>query len=900
MASNQDQIFNSIIGNVPQDGTMYTEQQLKDTVEKYRIIFPIPDSAAEDLIRRIQVQLSIKMDEGAVVIDHLHRPWLNARKAHIDQFFWERYRKQLIIRENWSPIVVNTLDRVADEILDLTGDPTQDGDYRRKGLIVGDVQSGKTATYTAIACKAADAGYRLIVLLTGTIESLRRQTQIRLDEGFVGRDSSQLLQKNQLATKALVGVGLLDGRRAATAFTSRNQDFSKVVANQLGFSIANSKVPVLMVCKKNAKILENLRSWLETMNAQHGKIDVPLLLIDDEADSASINTSADRENATRTNEEIRKLLKLFQKSAYVGVTATPFANVFIHPDSTDSMLGDDLFPSSFIYALEPPTNYTGPERIFSEGVPNLIASLDDAEQYVPIKHKIDHEILDLPPSLQHAIRCFLLATTIRDLRNEGPSHRSMLINISRFTSVQERIRLAVDEELRAGQRQIRLYANFSSQEAVSASAFLKAMYESWLREYSEAGFTWEKVLAHLNESVTPIVVTAVNQKSGASGLDYQANKQNGLRVIAVGGNSLSRGLTLEGLSTSYFYRNSLMYDTLLQMGRWFGYRGSYGDLCRLFLSEDAESWFSHITEATIDLRSQVRRMQRLGLTPKEFGLKVRAHPDSLIVTARNKMRSAEDFKHYISLSGKLLETVRMLPAPRIIEANYVATEQFVATLAGYPRIESTRAWYTYGPVPSTKIADFLKLYTSDPMNFNLQLEPIAEFLSNSSEPKLIQWDVTVVNVQSGKSAPVSFAGLNVGPIRRKLTRSAETASLLVSGTKARVGPGGSESEGLSKFQVAQVKAASETENVPDKAYRQKRERPLLLIFLVRGYELDGETEIEYKPNEPPLIALGLSFPEFDDSTIATQVAYKINVVEWRSRLTAVETDEEFEDDVDER
>jgi hypothetical protein len=903
VAPNDEQIYNAILGNVPQDGSMYTELQLRDSVEKYRTIFPISEAAAQEVLRKLQVQLSIKMDMGSVVSEQSHQPWLYARKAKIDQFFWERFRKQLLIKEKWPPLVVNTLDRVTDEILDLAGDPLQALGYKRKGLIVGDVQSGKTATYTAIACKAADAGYRLIVLLTGTVESLRRQTQIRLDEGFVGRDSSQAFEKNKIAAKSLVGVGLLDGRRVATAFTSRKQDFSKVIAQQLGFSIENSPVPVLMVCKKNAIVLENLRSWLETMNAQHGSIKEPLLLIDDEADSASINTSSDRENATRTNKEIRKLLHLFMKSTYVGVTATPFANVFIHPDTRDKMFGDDLFPSSFIYALEPPTNYIGPERVFSDGVPGLLAPLNDAEDLIPIKHKIDHTISDLPRSLLHATRCFVLATTIRDLRSEGPTHRSMLINVSRFTDVQERVREAVDDEVRSMQRQIRLYAGSPTTHALKSSKQLSALHDAWEQEFAISGFSWELVQATLNDSVAPITVTAVNQKSGASGLDYQAHKMTGLRVIAVGGNSLSRGLTLEGLSTSYFYRNSIMYDTLLQMGRWFGYRGSYSDLCRLFLSDDAVSWFSDITQATIDLREQLRRMQDLGQTPAEFGLKVRAHPDSLIVTARNKMRAAQDFVHHISLSGQLLETVRLLPKVTVLESNYLACDRFCASLASFPRIASSRSWYTFGPVPKTLIAQFLTQYISDPTNFKLQLEPIADFLLSTNEESLQEWDVSIVNVKDGDASVVSFAGLSVGPITRKLTRSAETSSLLISGTKARVGPGGAEQEGLTDALSATIKrqwrANNNGANVPDKAFREARQRPLLLIYLVRGYFLEPDgSRVNFRPLDRPLTAFGLSFPSFDDSSVATQVPYKINVVEWKARFAAVETDDQTDDFID--
>ena len=175
-----------------------------------------------------------------------------------------------------------------------------------------------------------------------------------------------------------------------------------------------------------------------------------------------------------------------------------------------------------------------------------------------------------------------------------------------------------------------------------------------------------------------MTVQAVNQRTGAASLDYAKHRENGLRVIAVGGNSLSRGLTLEGLSTSYFFRNSQMYDTLLQMGRWFGYRDGYQDLCRVWLTPDARDWYEHITMASDELRAEFRRMRQQDLTPRDFGLKVRAHPDSLIVTALNKMRQSKRIERIISISRKYLETPRLKRNENVLRANRVAVERFVA------------------------------------------------------------------------------------------------------------------------------------------------------------------------------------------------------------------------------
>ena len=474
---------------------------------------------------------------------------------------------------------------------------TSSDPWKRRGLVLGDVQSGKTATYTALACKAGDAGYKLIILLTGTLEMLRRQTQERLDEGFVSFDSSGIL--NQIRSSRAVGVGLIDSRKSAGVFTSREKDFSKTLLNALGFRLDAFNVPVLVVIKKNKRILENLERWLTDFNAGSNRtIDVPMLLIDDEADSASVNANPLAADPTQINKRIRALLRLFTKSSYIGFTATPFANIFIDPETEHEMLGDDLFPRDFIYTLEPPTNYAGPNALFAEEPTLQIRRIiDDADDLFSPKHKAYLAVESLPPSLHVAIQAFILTNALRDLRHEGPSHRSMLVNVSRFTAVQDQVATLTHAYLSRLQQDIRNYSQLPEAEALRNHS-LADLRNTWDQEYHTPEFRWGTVQRALLTAALPIVVRAVNQRTGAASLDYAKHRESGLRVIAVGGNSLSRGLTLEGLSTSYFFRNSQMYDTLLQMGRWFGYRDGYKDLCRLWLTDDAAQWYAHITLAT--------------------------------------------------------------------------------------------------------------------------------------------------------------------------------------------------------------------------------------------------------------------------------------------------------------
>src|ERR1022692_2482506 len=195
-----------VIVSLPNDRPP-TEEEVRDLADRLRIAFPVSDEEFDALIKRLHAKVSISMDMGIALVAE-HRPWLSARKPTIDPFYWERFQ-QLLMKKDWPPNVVATLDQVTDHILDLLGNPLQEGSWGRRGLVVGDVQSGKTATYTALCCKGGDAGYRLVILLTGTLESLRRQTQERLDEGFVGRDSSGELTVIRNNSRAL-GVGLIN------------------------------------------------------------------------------------------------------------------------------------------------------------------------------------------------------------------------------------------------------------------------------------------------------------------------------------------------------------------------------------------------------------------------------------------------------------------------------------------------------------------------------------------------------------------------------------------------------------------------------------------------------------------------------------------------------------------
>lgn len=397
--------------------------------EKVRAIASIqgrfPDDDVQMIIRRLEERFSIRMNIGTIFTADDYRPWLDDERGNIDWYYWERYKRYLGVEERYSPHVIQTLDIETERILDHLENPHKSGTWARKGMVVGHVQSGKTGNYVGLINKAADSGYKVIIVLGGTLNSLRNQTQNRLDAGFLGVDSK---------TKAPIGVGKFSWERKPAYFTTREQDFRKASANQIGVGIQDLAQPVLLVIKKNKTTLENLIDWLKHNNP-HNLKDQPVLLIDDEADLGSINTSKEGDEATAINRKIRELLQLFDRSSYVGYTATPFANVFIDPETETEMLGDDLFPRDFIVSLDAPSNYVGPDRIFSSNAGlDLIREVDDFEDDLPTKHKKDWQPQSIPQSLKEAIEVFVLVRAIRLARGQTDAHNSMLVNVSRFTT----------------------------------------------------------------------------------------------------------------------------------------------------------------------------------------------------------------------------------------------------------------------------------------------------------------------------------------------------------------------------------------------------------------------------------------------------------------------------------
>lgn len=742
-------------------------------------------------------------------------PWLPMRRAHIPWQYWDRYRKYLAQR-SFAEDVLARLESSTDRVLGLMGDPSRDGTWDRRGLVVGLVQSGKTAHYVGTINKAIDAGYKVIVVLTGFTESLRIQTQDRLEKGLLGY--SQRPDPNNRRANIAVRCGVDDIHsihpRIDSVTTCRN-DFKTTIANN--FAIQVGRGPILFVVKKNATILRNLLSWVTNFGTNkdaegntyvHG---IPLLVIDDESDVGSvdtnkggIDTSGDADpdhNPTKLNKQIRKLLSLFDQSSYVGYTATPFANVLIHDegrvgvDPEDGLLvGEDLFPRSFIVSLPTPSNHVGPTMVFGsaqgggdapEGLP-IIREVDDTElgedksdYWMPASHRRTHVPVYLgqekiPPSLREAVLSFILVIAARRLRGDENAHNSMLVHVTRFNDVQnmvyeqiERERQDIVNRLRNRTGDTNLMEELRELWEVGDDSFRETTIALGNRPdpiFQNPVHSWSEIRGELLEAAASIEVRTINGLAGDL-LDYEENHL-GLNVIAIGGDKLARGLTLEGLSVSYFLRCSRMYDTLMQMGRWFGYRPGYLDLCRLYTTEELSNWFAHIADATEELRDEFDLMANSGGTPKDFGLKVRSHP-TMMVTSAVKMRNGTTLQ--LSFQGSLAQTIDFSRTKEAVEGNWNAARTLIE------RVEKGHGIAPYEPrpnaaiwsgVPGDLVVEFLEAYKEHKAARTVRTKALRSYIENQIRVGgLTEWTVLLSGGGAGGD-PARLGSAQVSRVAR--------------------------------------------------------------------------------------------------------------------------------------
>ncbi|MFC3550094.1 Z1 domain-containing protein [Lysobacter cavernae] len=887
-----------------------TEELLADVMAKLALVFP--DMDLEPARLQLEARLGLTMSSGEGLTSGENEPWVEDAKASIKWTYWDSYAKQLQSQGFTAPIL-RAIDEDTDNILTECGNPAVKEGWRIQGLVMGDVQSGKTANYCGLISKAADSGYKVIVLLTGMIEELRSQSQERMDEGFVGRDSNDILDGQQ---GPFIGAGRYR-QVIPNVLTSVSSDF--LTANQRslkGIPLQNLNEPLLLVMKKNTTPLKRLIDFLKHQ-MHHGatKLDIPLLILDDEADNASVNAKKD-EDPARINGLIRELLDQFRRASYVGYTATPFANVFINPDPKRN----DLFPSNFIYSLKPPSNYVGAASIFMEDgrLAGQLETITDIEPIIPEKHGKDLELDVLPESMTDAIGVFLISCAIRDLRGEPLKHRSMLINVSRFTDVQARLAEVVKEHLYALVNEVKQY--LAADGIWGKHGPLVKLESLFHTHYADCGFGWDEIRAKLYDSVASVKVLTINQKTEAEDkLNYRQyrNTEKGRRVIAIGGLTLSRGLTLEGLCVSYFYRNSKAYDTLLQMGRWFGYRPGYEDLCRIWMTEEAQEWFGHISEVVSELRADIRYMHVNRLPPSRFGIRVRSHPDTLLVTAQNKMRNSDEVEVEASFSGRGIETP-VLPRSGAMNAeNTRVTTRFLQNLG---RSELSGSRHVWRNVPSKDVGAYLQTLSISPHNQAFIADartgesPLISFVMDNDVESLQTWDICVAQGDGDLADELQFIGpdgtsTSIKKRERQFERPRPSDSIYVKVNKQRVGEIADEKVDLPKESIKKVEDAwrddskNEGKRVSGRAYRALRDRPLLTIHPIQPVSPgnpDGKSANRILPTSQIdtdlLLAISLSFPQYEESN-KTSVPYRINKVYLRN-IGLLDEDEGSDEDLD--
>lgn len=649
--------------------------------------------------------------------------WLNdSRVNEITWNYTERYLEYLRVQGR-AESVVEEIKNSSYKILSKLADPKSQSSTFIKGLVDGDVQSGKTGNFNAVINRALDSGYKLIIVLSGIMDDLRSQTQARIDKDVIGDGK---------------GVGLRQafGHQGdesvfqVVSITSEEADFSRPLADA-NFSLNQTNI---MVCKKNVSILKNILLWLkDNLPKDATKHSLPLLIIDDEADNASLNNEGHKGQnyASKINGHIRAILGIFHKKSYLGYTATPFANVIQDRNTaseemwsiidksnksnkiiTESLFEqvDNLFPDDFIFLLDTPTNYIGAHRVFETLQPckklpivfdiedytddfpsrvmedgdNIIGveRFDNKKEWESKVGKFGHYLnfttfgeykkgtraskssdnfpIDLPNSIKDAVMCFVLGIAVRETRRKdlilskvNQPHNTMLVHISRFTSWQNKSSKLINDfysdiknslnmdkpngEISIYRKFEKVWSDYYAEIVGSIHSYLPGNY---IDDYMQP-VTFNSISPLLVDAVSNIEVLALNSTTGKE-LKYQDEKPR--KVIAIGGNRLSRGFTLEGLTVSYFVRSTNYSDSLLQMGRWFGYRPGYLDCCKLFTSRDLISKYDSTSLCIDELKEEFKKMDQKGATPREFELRVRKHPGVLQITRPTILKNTTSIK----------------------------------------------------------------------------------------------------------------------------------------------------------------------------------------------------------------------------------------------------------------
>ena len=691
--------------------------------------------AAAEKIREFTVDIQTAQEPRAVVAGNIESWYVGPTPEAKN---WPAL-VGILREEGWGDDAVKDLDESSTKVVAQLPNPHGEGAYQCRGLVLGYVQSGKTTNFTAVIAKAADAGYRFFLVLGGVHNALRQQTQDRLNE--------QLWE-----------------RHPELWFRLTDDDDFRPDAN-VDFHLApSSQRRVLAIVKKNGPRLRALHKWLSGARPEI-LASCPMLIIDDEADQATVNTAKPDRSPTTMNRIIRRVVNEVPKSAYVGYTATPFANVLIDPNDET-----DLYPRDFIVDLPRAAAYIGPEAIFGreplkfdpDGTEDEdgndfvrevpAAELDDLRpKGAKGRHDFEPSVTD---SLDAALRYFLLSTAARRVRGEGNRHATALVHTSQHVDIHRKTADVIERHMTALARRL----------AERDPQLLEELEETWLDEidrvpaqdWDNDPVAWEDVAAKLPTVAHDVVVITDNSQSDIR-LDFDEKAPR--VIIAVGGNTLSRGLTLEGLAVSFFVRTASAYDTLLQMGRWFGYRKGYADLTRIWMTAEMQEWFHHLATVEQEIRFDIERYAQSHETPEDFGPRIRSHP-KLAITSAAKMQHARKAEQ--SYSGRRIQTILFDHRDHEwVDANLRAARAIAERAAAIQTLEGPAGSRLLGPLPSVQLQQFLADYRFHVNSRDLNGKLIGEYINGRLEDGELTHFRVVVMSRSSPSAPLGTVDLGL-------------------------------------------------------------------------------------------------------------------------------------------
>lgn len=810
-------------------------------------------------------------------------------------YYWKRQRLHLINIYERLPFEIEDLDRSSNRVLSHLEDPNYPGSFLVKGLVVGYVQSGKTANFSALIAKAADAGYKIVIVLSGLHNTLRQQTQRRLEQ--------------DLGREAGVGVDLPEFGKQWVWVTGPKigDDFT---ADRAGIdpAILQGNEQVIFVVKKNKSRLDRLINWME------GRVRAPVLVIDDEGDQASINTGGNRQpleisdvdlddiefdgftpdsdeiSPSAINAAVRRLIGQFERCSYVAYTATPFANALIDPNAIDTEAGEDLFPRDFILVLPPPvsSDYVGPEKLFGrdplpedpddmelDGLDQLLINIvPDFETYhviPPTPSEQETFEPSIPPSLDSALVDFILASAARLHREKKDVTCTMLIHTDRHKAVQNKL------ANRIRQRLIEISQDWKYD---VEGTFRQALITRWNEQFIPVTRSldvnlevpFENLIRYIDRLFrdSSLEVLVLNSTTDDE-LDFDSVPNR--KSIVIGGNKLSRGLTIEDLLISYYVRESLYYDTLMQMGRWFGYRGKYVDLTRLYSTRELIYRFRDLATIEEELRSHIAIYESRGLKPTDIPIKIRKHP-IMQVTVPSKMQDARDI--IFSYDGTLLQTLHFsFDDTDQLQHNLNITKDLLRSL-GEPSWERTRPHWMH--VEPSKILNYLGEYRIPTVDDRIHLPSVREYIyGQTQQGELITWRVLVCcpyahNRDLGYEDLGVWDTSRIALIGRSRLNVPRTSCGVITDPR-------DEKHGLSDDQIRRAEEiASQNSRIKlSHAYRQQRrsEEGLLLIYPISKYSRPRDVSIGHRSRRQSLfedpsqgvtvVGYAISFPYSDSS-----------------------------------